>query len=103
MMKVTCHSYDERSCTPHVRGSYVHAWARTMRTAGKCKAEVEKICDDVEQGEGKLADCISDAIAESEASEDDGRVLAWAGCHTVWPGKSLTATWHSPCRRPVHI
>lgn len=38
-------------------------------TAGACEKEVEKYCEDVEEGEGKLADCISDAIAQSENPE----------------------------------
>mmetsp|Transcript_34914 Transcript_34914/g.77608 ORF Transcript_34914/g.77608 Transcript_34914/m.77608 type:complete len:994 (-) Transcript_34914:752-3733(-) len=36
---------------------------------GKCAKEIEKLCDDVEEGESQLADCISDAIAQSESPE----------------------------------
>ena len=38
--------------------------------AGKCAKEIEKYCDDVDEGEGKLADCISDSIASTEMPEN---------------------------------
>lgn len=34
--------------------------------AGKCSKEIAKYCDDVDEGEGKLADCISENIAATE-------------------------------------
>lgn len=37
--------------------------------AGKCEKEIEKYCKDTDEGEGKLADCISDAITESENAD----------------------------------
>ncbi|GFR44890.1 hypothetical protein Agub_g6234 [Astrephomene gubernaculifera] len=36
---------------------------------GKCAKEIEKYCDDVDEGEGKLADCISEQIDASESPE----------------------------------
>lgn len=45
--------------------------------SGNCMDEVKKLCPDVEAGESKLADCISDAITESEISnEDDAPVIS---------------------------
>ena len=38
--------------------------------AGPCEKEIEELCEDLEQGEGKLAECISDAITESEGGAD---------------------------------
>eukprot|EP00798_Chlamydomonas_sp_ICE-L_P010489 gene10489-8455_t len=38
---------------------------------GKCEAEIEKYCEDVEEGEGNLADCMSDHIAQSESYDED--------------------------------
>ncbi|KAG2452551.1 hypothetical protein HYH02_002788 [Chlamydomonas schloesseri] len=37
---------------------------------GKCKKEIEEYCDDVDEGDGQLADCISEQIAASEVPED---------------------------------
>ena len=48
------------NCPPH---------ARTIR-AGKCVKEIEKLCSETEEGDGKLAECMSDAITESENSDD---------------------------------
>ncbi|KAG1656262.1 hypothetical protein FOA52_011910 [Chlamydomonas sp. UWO 241] len=50
---------------------------------GKCAKEVKTYCDDVDEGEGKLADCISDAIAEGETGGDS------------------TPTISDPCREEV--
>ena len=36
---------------------------------------MEKLCKDVEQGEGKLAECLSSAIAESESGAEGGSCL----------------------------
>ncbi|EFJ50582.1 hypothetical protein VOLCADRAFT_103797 [Volvox carteri f. nagariensis] len=36
---------------------------------GKCAKEIEIYCDDVDEGEGKLADCISEQIAATEVPE----------------------------------
>lgn len=36
---------------------------------GKCEKEIEKYCKELEQGEGKLADCMSDIISEIENPE----------------------------------
>ena len=39
-----------------------------MCPTGKCANEISTICDkDIEQGEGRIASCISDAISELEA------------------------------------
>lgn len=37
---------------------------------GSCKAEIKNYCSDVEAGEGKLADCLSEQIAQSEVGDD---------------------------------
>lgn len=41
-----------------------------MSDDGACSLEIKKYCEDVEEGEGKLGDCLSDAITESEFPED---------------------------------
>ena len=45
---------------------------RCRSDTGKCEKEIDKICDEVEQGESRLADCLSDAIAEAENSDSSG-------------------------------
>lgn len=53
--------------------------------AGKCAKEIEKYCDDIEEGEGKLADCISEQIASSEAPDTgDGELPGCDAGHTRW-------------------
>jgi len=37
---------------------------------GQCEKEIEKYCKDEDEGDGQLADCISDAIAQSELPGD---------------------------------
>jgi hypothetical protein len=41
-----------------------------MVHAGPCESEINDLCDDLEQGEAKLAECISDAITESEGGAE---------------------------------
>ncbi len=62
-----------------------------MPQTGKCAKEIEKYCEDVEEGEGKLADCMSDAITQSENPDnEDGKaaggltdpVHQWAYIHS---------------------
>ena len=58
-------------------------------STGKCEAEIEKYCKDVDEGDGELADCISDAIAQSENPEmgDDGEQgssFFEGGCAEGW-------------------
>ncbi|GAX78146.1 hypothetical protein CEUSTIGMA_g5588.t1 [Chlamydomonas eustigma] len=38
---------------------------------GNCVVELKKYCSTVEEGEGKLAECLSDLITESETTTDD--------------------------------
>lgn len=52
---------------------------------GKCEKEIAKLCDDVDEGEGKLADCMSDAIAESELGADGERPKPISSFPTVLP------------------
>lgn len=40
-----------------------------FRPPGSCKPEIDLLCADIEEGESKLADCISDAIASSENAD----------------------------------
>lgn len=56
--------------------------------AGKCKAEIKQYCDDVEEGESKLADCISDSITESESGAEG------AGARVCFWGLDRTTLWH---------
>ena len=41
-----------------------------MCTAGNCQVEISKYCASTSAGEGRLADCVSDQIAESEVVTD---------------------------------
>ncbi|GLI58992.1 hypothetical protein VaNZ11_000814 [Volvox africanus] len=41
---------------------------------GKCAKEIKNYCDDVEVGDSKLADCISEQIAASEVPDSSGDV-----------------------------
>ncbi len=41
--------------------------------AGNCATEIQKYCPTVESGLGKIADCISDQITESEMNTDGER------------------------------
>ncbi|GIL97843.1 hypothetical protein Vretimale_3387, partial [Volvox reticuliferus] len=41
---------------------------------GKCATEIDTYCDDVEEGDSKLADCISEQIAASEVPDTSGDV-----------------------------
>lgn len=43
---------------------------------GNCLNEVKKHCDGVDVGEGNLADCLSDLIAESELQEAESGGLS---------------------------
>lgn len=45
-----------------------------MYNAGKCKDEIEKVCKEVDVGEGRLADCIGQQMADADDNDDkDGR------------------------------
>lgn len=63
-------------------GSYQHLTHPHLchTCAGECETEVEKLCKDVEQGEGKLAECLSSAIAESESGAEGGSCLMELSC-----------------------
>jgi|LauGreDrversion2_5_1035112.scaffolds.fasta_scaffold92613_1 hypothetical protein len=37
---------------------------------GNCLDEIARYCSSVDPGDGKLADCVSDQIAESEVAND---------------------------------
>ena len=59
--------------------------------AGKCEQEIAKICDkDLEQGEGRLAACISDAITDGEAGTEGAQQgNPWKGgpqASPLWKG-----------------
>ncbi len=45
-------------CSPHMR----------VR-AGNCKAEIDKYCQEVDEGDGKLAGCLSEALEHAENPE----------------------------------
>lgn len=42
--------------------------------AGKCTKEIERYCEDVEEGDAQLATCMSDAITQAES--ESGGMLA---------------------------
>jgi len=44
--------------------------------AGMCEKEIDKYCKGVEEGDGQLADCISDAIAQTEVPGEGGLTRA---------------------------
>ncbi len=37
--------------------------------AGNCLAEIKQFCSDITVGEGRIANCISDQISESETAD----------------------------------
>ncbi len=39
---------------------------------GPCEKEIEKYCDDEEQGDSRLADCLSDSLTFIELTDSDG-------------------------------
>lgn len=43
-----------------------------MFDTGECEKEIKELCSDIEQGDGELAECMSDAIAEVENAEGGG-------------------------------
>lgn len=48
-----------------------------LRFAGNCVAEIKQFCSDIKPGEGRLANCVSDQIAESEtADSEDGKLIS---------------------------
>lgn len=55
---------------------------------GSCKPEIDLLCADIEEGESKLADCISDAIASSENADHASGEPA-CSCGNVLRGFSL--------------
>ncbi len=46
-----------------------HACAGTCTCAGNCVGEIKQFCGELKPGEGRLANCISDQIAESETAD----------------------------------
>jgi hypothetical protein len=52
--------------------SWKHLVPPSSPFAGQCEKEIEKYCKDEDEGNGQLATCISDAIAQSELPGDGG-------------------------------
>lgn len=46
------------------------------RTAGQCAKEIDKYCKEEEEGDGQLADCISNAIAQTELPGEGACLVA---------------------------
>eukprot|EP00955_Chlamydomonas_euryale_P098261 365130-Chlamydomonas_euryale.AAC.12 len=72
MQSVSCEILITTTMTTMPTMRYVDPHCPTHAAPGKCKNEISTECGDVEQGEGKLADCLSDAISEMEGGGQGG-------------------------------
>ncbi|GFH10064.1 uncharacterized protein HaLaN_05312, partial [Haematococcus lacustris] len=77
----------------------------TALAPGNCEPEAKLYCSDVNAGEGRLADCLSDQIAESETDSSASGELhkfCWAPSGSMLQGLFHgVMTWHahSSCGR----
>lgn len=61
-----------------------------MSFPGKCEREIERYCDDVDEGEGHLADCISNQISSSEAPDNGDGEFTLIGPACTYYGFAIT-------------